>query len=68
MAALKLVAAAAAGYVLMRVGWVFFDWLGAVIVLLLLGAATAVAWRHHQWPVAAGMAAGAALSALVLML
>jgi glucose-6-phosphate dehydrogenase assembly protein OpcA len=66
--ALKLVAAAAAGYVLMRVGWVFFDWLGAVIVVLLLAAAMALAWWQHRWPVAAGLGAGAALSALVLTL
>ena len=65
--ALAFVAAAAAGYVLMRAAWIFVGWPGVVAVVLLLGVALAV-WRRRQWPLAAGLAAGAAVSAVALTL
>ena len=64
--ALAFVAAAAAGYVLMRAAWIFVDWAGVVAVVLLV-AALAV-WRRRQWPLTAGLAAGAAVSAFALTL
>ena len=64
--ALAFVAGAAAGYVLMRAAWIFVGWPGVVAVVLLV-VALAV-WRRRQWPLAAGLAAGAAVSALALTL
>ena len=64
--ALAFVAAAAAGYVLMRAAWIFVGWPGVVAVVLLV-VALAV-WRRRQWPLAAGLAAGAAVSAFALTL
>jgi hypothetical protein len=64
--ALAFVAAAAAGYVLMRAAWIFVEWPGAVAVVLLV-VALAV-WRRRRWPLAAGLAAGAAVSAVALTL
>jgi hypothetical protein len=64
--ALVFVAAAAAGYVLMRAAWIFGDWPGVIAVVLLV-AALAV-WRRRQWPLAAGLATGAAVSAVALTL
>jgi ABC-type uncharacterized transport system permease subunit len=64
--ALAFVAAAAAGYVLMRAAWIFVGWPGVVAVVLLV-VALAV-WRRGQWPLAAGLSAGAAVSAVALTL
>jgi hypothetical protein len=64
--ALVFVAAAAVGYVLMRAAWIFGDWPGVLAVVLLV-VALAV-WRRRQWPLAAGVAAGAAVSACALTL
>ena len=64
--AFAFVAAGAAGYVLVRAAWIFGDWAGVVAVAILL-AALAV-WRRRQWPLGAGLAAGAAVSALALSL
>ena len=64
--ALAFVAAAAAGYVLMRAAWIFVGWPGVVAVVLVV-VALAV-WRRRQWPLAAGLAAGAAVSAVALTL
>ena len=64
--ALGVVAAAAAGYVLMRAAWIFGGWPGVVAVVLLV-VALAV-WRRLQWPLAAGLATGAAVSAVALTL
>jgi hypothetical protein len=64
--ALAFVGAAAAGYVLMRATWIFVGWPGVVAVVLLV-VALAV-WRRRQWPLAAGLAAGAAVSAFALTL
>jgi hypothetical protein len=60
------IVAAAVGYVLMRAAWIFGDW-PCVIAVVLLVAALAV-WRRRQWPPAAGLGAGAAVSALALTL
>ena len=63
--AVAFVAAAAVGYVLMRAAWIFVDWPGVVGVVLLV---VALALWRRQWPVAAGAAAGIAVSALALSL
>ena len=64
--ALVFVAAAAVGYVLLRAAWIFGDWPGVVAVVLFV-VALAV-WRRRQWLMAAGLAAGAAVSAFALTL
>ena len=64
--AVLFIAAAAAGYVLMRAAWIFLEWPGVAGVILVVAALAA--WRRRDWPVAAGAAAGAALSAVVLTL
>jgi hypothetical protein len=61
--AVAFVAAAAAGYVLMRAAWIFLGWPGVAGVVVLVGLLAA--WRR---PIAAGAAAGAAVSAFVLTL
>ncbi len=60
------IAAAAAGYVLMRAAWIVLEWPGVVGVVLVVAALAA--WRRRRWPVAAGVATGAALSAVALTL
>ena len=64
--ALAVVAAGAAGYVLMRAAWIFGGWAGVVAIVPLV--AVLAVWRRGQRPLAAGLAAGAALSALALTL
>ena len=63
---LVFIAAGAVGYVLMRAAWIFLEWPGVIGVLLLVAAL--VAWRRRQWHVPAGIAAGAAVSAVALTL
>ena len=65
MAALELLAGAAAGYVLLRAGWIFGGVL-AVAVGAVLAAAALVAWRRAHRPAAAGLLVGALVSAVVL--
>lgn len=65
-ASLAFVAAAAAGYVLMRAAWIFVGWPGLVGVVLVVAAVAL--WRRRQWSVPAGLAAGVAVSAFALML
>ena len=64
--ALAFVAAAAVGYVLLRAAWIFGDWPGVVAVVLLVAALAL--WRRGEWPLPAGLAAGAAISAFALTL
>ena len=45
-AALAFVAAAAAGYVLMRAAWIFVGWAGVVGVVLVVAAVAL--WRRRQ--------------------
>jgi hypothetical protein len=61
--AVTFVAAAVVGYVLLRAAWVFLEWPGLVAVVVLVGI---VAARRRS--LAAGLAAGAAVSALALTL
>jgi hypothetical protein len=68
LAAAKLLAAAAVGYVLTRAGAIFLGWVGAAVVVPALVGAAYAASRREQWAVVVGLAAGAALSALALML
>jgi hypothetical protein len=65
LAALAFVAAAAAGYVLMRAAWIFVGWAGVVGVVLVVAAVAL--WRRRQSGVPAGLAAGVAVSAFALM-
>ena len=65
MAAVELVAGAAAGYVLLRTGWIFGGVL-AVAVGSVLAAAALVAWRRGHRPAAAGLLVGSLVSAVVL--
>ena len=64
--AVAFVAAGAAGYVLVRAAWIFGDWAGVVAMVILLAALAL--WRRRQWALGAGLAAGAAASALALTL
>jgi len=64
--AVAFVAAGAAGYVLVRAAWIFGDWAGVVAMVILLAALAL--WRRRQWALGAGLAAGAAVSALALTL
>ncbi len=68
LATAKFLVAVGAGYVITRIGWVFFGGVGAVGALLVLGAAAFAAWRGRERVVVAGLAAGALLSAAVLAL
>ena len=60
------IVAAAVGYVLLRAAWIFLEWPGVAGVVLLVAAL--VAWSRRRWHVAAGIGAGAALSAVALTL
>jgi hypothetical protein len=62
--ALTFVVAAAVGYVLTRAAWIFLEWPGVVAVGVVIAASV---WRR-QMPIAVGLTAGAAASALALML
>ena len=64
--AVLFLAAAAAGYVLLRAGWIFVGWMGVIAVVLLVAALGG--WRRRSWTPAAGAALGVALSSLALVL
>jgi hypothetical protein len=64
---LKLLAAAAIGYVAVRAGWIFLGWFGAIVVIALLAAAYAAA-RRGEREIAFGLAPGAVVSAIALTL
>lgn len=68
MAALKLLAAAAVAYVLVRAAWIFVGGIGVAIVALALAAAAYGGWRRGQAAAAAGLVGGALVSAVVLAL
>ena len=65
MAAVELAAGAAAGYVLLRAGWIFGGLL-AVVVGAVLAVGALVAWRRGHRPAATGLLVGALVSAVVL--
>ncbi len=64
----KFLVAAGVGYVTTRVGWVFFGGLGAVVALLVLGAAAFAGWSRRERAAVGGLAAGALVTAAVLTL
>jgi hypothetical protein len=67
VALLKLLAAAAVGYVLVRAGWIFGGRLVAAVAVALAAGAVG-AWRRGLRSVAGGLVIGALVSATVLSL
>ena len=55
--------AAVLGYVVLRAAWIFLEWPGVAAVGVVIAASV---WRR-QLPIAVGLFAGAAVSALALL-